>query len=120
MKRKKLTQREKALNARVKKELQEEGFLPPDKPRLNRKKFAEEVLKEYQEQDYGIDIYIARAIWLMVSTNAHKVTPEQVGVLKLLKIAMETRKFEQALPEGTKKYSIEEYLKKVVFPIEDL
>ena len=53
-KKKKLTQREKTLNARVKKQLQEEGVLPPDKPKLNRKKFAKEVLEEWGEMDtYG-------------------------------------------------------------------
>ena len=39
---KRLTQREKAERAAAKKWAQENGFLPPDKPRLNRKKFARE------------------------------------------------------------------------------
>lgn len=39
---KRLTNKEKALKAKVKKELQEQGILPPDKPRLNRRKFAKE------------------------------------------------------------------------------
>ena len=36
-KKKRLTQREKAERAAMKKQLQAEGVLPPDKPRLNRK-----------------------------------------------------------------------------------
>ena len=40
---KRLTQREKAERAAIKKQLQADGVLPPDKPRLNRKKFAREV-----------------------------------------------------------------------------
>ena len=32
---KKMTQREKAERARIKKEPQKEGLLPPDKPKLN-------------------------------------------------------------------------------------
>lgn len=43
---KRLTQREKAERAAIKKQLQKEGFLPPDKPRLNRKKFARETWAE--------------------------------------------------------------------------
>ena len=39
---KRLTQREKAERAAAKKRLQAQGVLPPDKPRLNRKKFARE------------------------------------------------------------------------------
>ena len=39
-KKKRLTQREKDRRAAIKKQLQEEGFLPPNKPRLNRKKLS--------------------------------------------------------------------------------
>lgn len=42
VKSKRLTNKEKALKAKTKKELQKQGLLPPDKPRLNRKKFATE------------------------------------------------------------------------------
>ena len=41
-KRKKLTNREKQYHAQLKKEMQEKGVIPPDKPRLNRKRFIEE------------------------------------------------------------------------------
>lgn len=47
-KKKRLTQREKAERARIKKKLQEDGVLPPDKPRLNRKEVAREVLAEFR------------------------------------------------------------------------
>ena len=50
-KRKRLTQREKDENLRFKKEMQKKGILPPDKPRLNRKKFAQEVVGEFEEMD---------------------------------------------------------------------
>ena len=46
-----LTQREKAERAAIKKQLQADGVLPPDKPRLNRKKFAREVWDEFSEMD---------------------------------------------------------------------
>ena len=42
-KQKRMTQRQKDERAQVKKELQAKGVLPPDKPRLNRKKFAKAV-----------------------------------------------------------------------------
>lgn len=45
---KRLTQREKAERAKAKKWAQENGLLPPDKPRLNRKKFARETWTEYE------------------------------------------------------------------------
>ena len=53
---KRLTSREKRSNARMKKELQAEGILPPDKPKLNRKKFIEETMDEWNNRDK--DIYI--------------------------------------------------------------
>jgi hypothetical protein len=118
-KKKRLTQREKAENAAFKKRMQDKGLLPPDKPRLNRKKFAAEVLAEFDEIDvYDSILYLRKAIGCMVGPDMPKVTSEQVGVLKLLKIAVETRKFMKALSaEGRTQYTIGEYLDKVVLPI---
>jgi len=118
-KKKRLTQREKAENAAFKKRMQDKGLIPPDKPRLNRKKFAAEVLAEFDEIDvYDSILYLRKAIGCMVGPDMRKVTSEQVGVLKLLKIAVETRKFMKALSaEGRTQYTIGEYLDKVVLPI---
>lgn len=49
-KKKRLTQKEKKQNAEIKKKLQEEGIIPPDKPRLNRKKFVDEAMKEWDSR----------------------------------------------------------------------
>lgn len=121
-KKKRLTQREKAENARIKKELQKDGILPPDKPRLNRKKFAREVVTEFEEMDvFSANVYLRRAVSCMVTAEMWRVSEEQVGVLKLLKIAVETKKFHEALEEeGRKNYTIGEYVDKVVGPIKDL
>lgn len=74
-KKKRLTQREKAERARIKKKLQEDGVLPPDKPRLNRKKFAREVLAEFGAMDaYSADLYLRQAIGCMVSPDMNRVT----------------------------------------------
>lgn len=116
---KRLTQRQKTEKARLKKHLQAEGILPPDKPRLNRKKFAVEVWAEYEAMDALIaELYLYKAIGCMVGPDMKEVTPEQVGVLKLLKIAVETKKFMDDLAaEGRTQYTIGEYIDKVVLPI---
>lgn len=121
-KKKKLTQREKAEKARIKKELQQAGVLPPDKPRLNRKKFAQEVMAEFESMDaYTASVYLHRAVYCMVSANMQRVTAEEVGVLKLIKIAIESQKFSEALKEeGRERYTIGEYIEKVVRPIRNL
>lgn len=121
-KKKRLTQREKTENARIKKEMQKEGILPPDKARLNRKKFAREVMAEFGAMDvFAADLYLRRAIGCMVSEDMTRVSEEQVGVLKLLKIAVETQKFMRALEaEGRKQYTIGEYVDKVVHPVRKL
>lgn len=83
-KKKRLTQREKTENARIKKEMQKEGILPPDKARLNRKKFAREVMAEFGAMDvFAADLYLRRAIGCMVSEDMTRVSEEQVGVLQL-------------------------------------
>lgn len=118
-KKKRLTQREKAERARIKKKLQEDGVLPPDKPRLNRKKFAREVLAEFGAMDaYSADLYLRQAIGCMVSPDMNRVTEEEVGVLKLLKIAVESERFSKVLEaEGRSQYTIGEYAEKVILPI---
>ena len=64
---KRLTQREKAERAAIKKQLQADGVLPPDKPRLNRKKFAREVWEDFSEMDvYTADFYLRKAIMATV------------------------------------------------------
>lgn len=118
-KKKRLTQREKAERARIKKKLQEDGVLPPDKPRLNRKKFAREVLAQFGAMDaYSANLYLRQAIGCMVSPDMNRVTEEEVGVLKLLKIAVESERFAKALEaEGRIQYTMGEYIEKVVLPI---
>lgn len=118
-KKKRLTQREKGERARIKKKLQEDGVLPPDKSRLNRKKFAREVLAEFGAMDaYSADLYLRQAIGCMVSPDMNRVTEEEVGVLKLLKIAVESERFSKALEaEGRSQYTIGEYAEKVILPI---
>ena len=116
---KRLTQREKAERAAIKKQLQADGVLPPDKPRLNRKKFAREVLAQFGAMDaYSADLYLRQAIGCMVSPDMNRVTEEEVGVLKLLKIAVESERFAKALEaEGRIQYTMGEYIEKVVLPI---
>lgn len=119
---KKMTVREKAQRAETKKRLQEEGIIPPDKPKLNRKKFAKEVLAEWESLDGHESIfYLIKGIGCMVGPNMQEVTSEQIGVLKVLKIAVETKKFTEALnAEGRTQYTIGEYVDKVVLPIRRL
>ena len=114
---KRLTQREKAERAAIKKQLQADGVLPPDKPRLNRKKFAREVWEDFSE----MDVYLRKAIMATVGPELHEVTSEQVGILKLMKLAVETDRFMQQLKkEGREQYSIGEYVEKVYNPVMNL
>ena len=114
--------REKAERAAIKKQLQADGVLPPDKPRLNRKKFAREVWDEFSEMDvYTADFYLRKAIMATVGPELHEVTSEQVGILKLMKLAVETDRFMQQLKtEGREQYSIGEYVEKVYNPVMNL
>ncbi len=100
---KRLTQREKAERARIKKKLQEDGLLPPDKPRLDRKKFARETWAEfaafYEGQPIRAELALFKAIGFMVGPDMKEVSPEEVGVLKLLKLAVEYNAFLTKLEE---------------------
>ena len=116
---KRMTRREKDMRAQAKKELQAEGVLPPDKPRLNRKKFAKEVWAEYEAMEpIRREFFLLKAIGCMVGPDMLEVSPEEVGVLKLLKLAVEMDRFSQRLKaEGRDTYTLGELSEKVIMPI---
>ena len=112
---KRLTSREKRSNARIKKELQAEGVLPPDKPKLNRKKFIEEAMNEWNSRDKDVfvwELYLAEAFSLMlghVEKRSLRTSLEAVGAAKVLKLALRLRKFTKELHgEGRKEYTAAE------------
>lgn len=122
---KRLTNKEKQMNKEIKQELIDKGIIPPPKPKFNRKKFAQEVVTEYEDFSlYDNLIYIFSAISFMIPSTQYdlkKISPEQIGVLKMLKLAMEFRKFEEDVKErGDTTYKYTELFDKVVNPILDL
>lgn len=124
-KKKRLTQREKAEWAATKKRLQARGVLPPNKPRLNRKKFAQETWAEWTallaENRLGAAMALCRAVSFTTDSELLEVTPEQVGILKAMKIAVEYEKFLQKLEtEGRSDYSIGELADEVILPVWNL
>ncbi len=122
---KRLTRREKAERAAAKKWAQESGLLPPDKPRLNRKKFARETWAEfealYKSEPILAEVSLIKAIGFMVGPEMEKVSPEEVGVLKLLKLAVEYNAFLKKLEEeGRVQYTYGELIDEVILPITKL
>lgn len=120
-KKRKMTQREKKLRADTKKRLQAEGVLPPNKKPLNRRKFAEETRAAFEAYHPGTVALYEAIGWMMPSTVFPRpITPEQVGVLKVLRLAVELDRFYDRLAEeGRTKYTIVE-IGNVVTPILEL
>ena len=118
---KKLTNAEKKVNKEIREELREKGILPPVKPKLNRKKFAEEV-REQWEKDGDIFYLIKGLRWMIPSEGSkQKVTPEQIGALKVMKLAMEIKKFEENLKaKGENQYNGMEFYKEIIAPVLEL
>lgn len=126
---KKLTNKEKEFRKELREEMREQGIIPPVKPRLNRSKFAIEVVNEFRENfgAFGDDVYLFKAIsWMTPDVDMNlkprpKITPEQVGVIKVMKLAMEIKKFEKdIIAKGETKYSVGELYEKVIAPIVNL
>lgn len=120
---KKLTYKERQENKEIREELREKGIIPPVKPKLNRRKFAKEVIEEWQ--DHGDIFYLPKAVGCMLPSIEIKtkeaISPEQIGILKALKIAMEYKKFVEDLrAKGETKYSVVELYEKVIAPIINL
>ena len=124
-KKKRLTQREKAERAVIRNKLREDGLLPPIKPRLNRKKFARETWAAfdafYKAEPIRAELSLLKAIGFMVGPDMKEVSPEEVGVLKLLKLAVEYNAFLEKLEtEGRTTYTYGELIDEVILPITNL
>lgn len=121
---KKLTNKEKEMKKQLKKQLQEEGILPPDKKRLNRRKYAEEVIPKYKDELGFNDIhYVFEGIEYMLPyiEGKDKITPEQVGVLKALDIALKLKAWDEKLrSEGKTEYKVWDRYNEVIVPIKQL
>ncbi|WP_302105074.1 hypothetical protein [uncultured Alistipes sp.] len=124
-KKKRLTQREKAERAVIRNKLREDGLLPPIKPRLNRKKFARETWAAfdafYKAEPIRAELSLLKAIGFMVGPEMKEVSSEEVGVLKLLKLAVEYNAFLEKLEtEGRTTYTYGELIDEVILPITNL
>lgn len=126
-KKKRMTVAEKKMNAKVREELRAAGVIPPVKPKLNRKKFAEEVIKGYQDNlnTYSDIRFLMEGISCMLPSLEprfkRQISSEEVGVLKALKIALGIKAFiEEKKEAGEEKYSPMELYEKVIKPIRKL
>lgn len=101
---KKFTSREKRQHAAIKRELQEKGILPQDKPKLNRKKFIEEAKAEWSSREGNLmwDRYLVEAMSYVLgqTENGGRVSKEAIGVAKAMKIAIKLREFYGNLEEN--------------------
>lgn len=125
MKSKRLTVKEKKIRAQVRKDLRADGMIPPIKKRLNRRKFVKEVRADYNEniKIYDDIIYLVEAItWMLPSGRYERtISPEEIGIAKVLKMAVEIKKFsKEKIAKGEKKYSIDELYNTVIEPIRNL
>ena len=117
---KRMTIAEKERMKKTRKELRNEGILPPVKQRLNRKKFRDEVTEEYKQLQQTHDVhYLLQAISIMAPGSETKsISSEEVGVLKVMKMAVEIKKFEENKSKnGETTYKAMELYDEVIKPI---
>lgn len=108
-----MTQKQRKLRRQIRKELQENGVIPQDKPRLNRKKFCEEVIKEWNNRKTEVywEHYLMTAVIIMTDHLDKKMnlSLEAVGAAKCLKLAIRIQEFTSAKAEaGEKGYDFSE------------
>ena len=115
---KRMTNKEKAERAAIKKKLQADGILPPDKPRLNRRKFIDDTLGEFnafRKKSLVSDLYLHKAVGMKKRSSP---TPEAIGVAKALRLAVRLREFDEMVRErGDESYKISEqydYIKDIL------
>lgn len=119
-----MTKKKRLERAKIKKQLQAEGVLPPDKKKLNRKKFVEEARQEWNSRNrdcYVWETYLMDAVGIMlgrVERKTLRVSPEAVGVAKCLKLAVRLQEFyETVKARGDTTYTLKEqydYIKDII------
>lgn len=89
---------------------------------MDKKKFVRETIGDYHggrssEHDlYNIDI--PRAITAMISSaEVSGVTPEQIGVIKMLRIAMDGQEWRKKAEANGRKTTYYDYLREVAKPV---
>lgn len=112
-KKKRMTVREKKERAELKKLMQEKGIIPPDKPKMNRKKFVESAKEQWRSQGsiYDLLAFLPDAMGLVLNDKDRngRVTMEAVGVARMMKLAVRLREFYEKLKEeGRTTYKLEE------------
>lgn len=109
-----MTNKEKKNRKAIRQELRAMGLLPERKNPLNRKKFTDEVRNEYLCLNYPLkEISLITAFSLMIPTDIQrKITAEEIGILKVIKAAMEIDKLED--------YDIGKIYDEIIKPIREL
>ena len=114
-----MTKKEIKLRAEIKKSLQTKELLPPNKKKLNRKKFIDEARAEWLKRDrncFKWEFYIMRAlVWMTSYTdNRGNSSLEAVGAAKVYKIALRFKKFEEEIQNsGQSAYTVRELYESV-------
>lgn len=97
-----MTAREKKDRARIRKELREEGIMPPKKKPLNRKAFCNRARSELEKHDgYDFILYLYWALSEMLEKQdvsrpgAICYSLEAVGAAKVVLLAAKRMEFEQ-------------------------
>lgn len=113
-KRKRMTQREKTERAEFKRHMQEKGILPPDKPRLNRRKYIDETIEMWngRPEFYLWEVYLMNGFSIMLGKTEGmegRVSKEAVGAAKAIRIALRLYEFHMKLKEeGRDSYTVGE------------
>lgn len=115
---KRMTQRKIRERAAIKKQLQQEGIIPPDKPKLNRKKFIEDTMNQFLDWECPAPLpYLGWALREMMNhrDRAGGYSKEAVGAAKVVRLAMERARFEQEKREaGEQTFKAGELMDRIV------
>lgn len=97
-----MTAREKKERAEIRKDLREQGILPPKKKPLNRKVFAEQAKEALKNQDgYALNLYLHWALLEMLEKQDYSrpgaivYSQEAVGAAKVALLAVRRMEFEK-------------------------
>lgn len=118
---KRLTAAEKKFNKIAKQELINNGVIPPSKKPLNRKKLNAEVHSLVSSGELNVFRLQEAIAFMLPLANTHcKITAEEVGILKLIRVAVELERFWSTKHEAGETSATYEELFAAINPILEL
>lgn len=109
-----MTKKERAERAFIKKKLQDEGIIPLDKPRINKRRYVNEIAQKFKSRREEVDLMPQIAAHVILSVlgsekNEMKISDDTMAFARIIDLVMREAEYSAKVRSEGREYSLEEY-----------